>query len=128
MSIFWATFCLCKYITFFTILSSFKTWFIVGILRFQKQCDVNVLDFQIELCCRYFGILWLRDSLGYFLKNWAIFSNLLVTLTTIKLEPGIFYQRVFAVQIKSRGAILPPFLYCPEAKFRGFFFFGGGGG
>jgi hypothetical protein len=37
-------------------MSSFKTWFIVGILRFQKCFDVDALGFQIELICRYFGL------------------------------------------------------------------------
>ncbi len=46
------------------------------ILRLQKFV-VDVLGFQIELCCRYFGLFWL----GNFLKNLAIFfSNHLVTL------------------------------------------------
>ncbi len=34
---------------------------------------LDVLDFQIELCCRYFGLFWLGHCLGYFLKNWVIF-------------------------------------------------------
>jgi hypothetical protein len=49
----------------FTSISSYKTWFVVGILRFQKWFDVDVLGFQIELCCRYFGFFWLRNFLGY---------------------------------------------------------------
>jgi hypothetical protein len=40
----------------FTRISSFKTWFVVGILRFQKWFDVDVFGFQIELCCIYFGL------------------------------------------------------------------------
>ncbi len=67
----------------FTSISSFITWFVVGILRFQKRSDVDVLGFQIKICCRHFGLFWLGDCLGYFLKNWAIFSNLLVTLSAI---------------------------------------------
>jgi hypothetical protein len=54
--------------------------FVVGILRFQKWFGVYILNFQIALCCRYFGLFLLGDFLGYFLKNWAIFLNLLVTL------------------------------------------------
>ncbi len=47
---------LCKQIYYiFTQIGSFKTWFVVGILRFQKWFDVDVLDFQIKLCCGYFG-------------------------------------------------------------------------
>jgi hypothetical protein len=50
-------------------------------LRFQMGFDVDVLGFQIEICCRYFDLFCLGDCLGYFLKNWAkLFSNLLVTL------------------------------------------------
>jgi hypothetical protein len=33
----------------FTEISSFKTWFVVGILRFQELFDVHVLGFQVEL-------------------------------------------------------------------------------
>jgi hypothetical protein len=40
----------------FTILSTFKAWFVVGILRVRKWFDVDVLGFQIEFRCRYFGI------------------------------------------------------------------------
>ncbi len=55
------------------------------ILRFQKWSYVVVLGFQIERCCRYFGLFCLGDFLSYFLKNWAIFfSDLLVTLAKSK--------------------------------------------
>jgi hypothetical protein len=60
----------------FTLISSFKTWFIVRILRFLMGFDVDVLDFQIELCCRYFGFFCLGDCLGYFLKNWVIYFQI----------------------------------------------------
>jgi hypothetical protein len=59
----------------FTQIDMFKTWFVASILRFQKWLDVDILDFQFELCNRYFGIFWFRDFWGYFLKNWAIFSQ-----------------------------------------------------
>jgi hypothetical protein len=69
--------------------SSFKTWFVEGILRFQNWFDVAVLGFKIELCGRHFGLFGLGDNSGYFLKNWGIFfSNLLVTLKPKQL--GIF--------------------------------------
>jgi hypothetical protein len=59
----------------FTKRSGYKTWFVVGILRFQKWLnDVDVLGFQIELCCRYFGFFGLEYQLGYFLKKWTLFS------------------------------------------------------
>jgi hypothetical protein len=49
--------------------------------KVSKVIDVDVLGFQIELCCREFGLFKIGDCLGYFLKNWVIFfSNLLVTL------------------------------------------------
>ncbi len=57
----------------FTYISSFKTWFVVGILRFWKWFDVDVLGFQIHPCCRYFGLFWLGNFLGYSLKNLANF-------------------------------------------------------
>jgi hypothetical protein len=54
-------------------ISNLQTWLVIGILRFQKQFDVDVLDFQIELCYRYLGVFWFGDYLAQFLKNWAIF-------------------------------------------------------
>jgi hypothetical protein len=43
--------------------------FVVGILKFQKWFGVYVLDFQIPLCCRYFGLFmaWQHfEKLGEF--------------------------------------------------------------
>jgi hypothetical protein len=42
--------------------------FLLGILRFQIQFDVS--DFQIKLCCRYFGIF------GHFFPKIGLNSNL----------------------------------------------------
>jgi hypothetical protein len=56
----------------FTSMSSFKTWFVVSNLRFQKWFDAYFLGFQIELCCRYFDLF---GCLGHFLKNWAFFKS-----------------------------------------------------
>ncbi len=53
MSTFWATFLLAKFLHF----HQNKHFFVVGILRFKKWFDVNVLDYGIELWCRYFGRL-----------------------------------------------------------------------
>jgi hypothetical protein len=39
-----------------TYISCLKTWFVVGIFRFHKWFDVDVLGFQVELCCGYFGL------------------------------------------------------------------------
>ncbi len=53
------------------------------ILLFQNWFDVDILHFQIKIWykyCRYFGIFLHWDCFGYFLQNWAIFSNLLITL------------------------------------------------
>jgi hypothetical protein len=33
-----------------------KKWFVLGVLKFQKWFDVNVLDFLIKPCCIKFGI------------------------------------------------------------------------
>jgi hypothetical protein len=64
-----------------TYKSSFKTWFVVGFLWFQKLFDTDVLGFQIELCCRCFGLLLTWRLLGdIFCKFGQFFSNLLVTL------------------------------------------------
>jgi hypothetical protein len=42
---------------------------------------VDVLVFQIKLCCRYFGLFCLGDFWGYFFEILGnFFSNLLVTL------------------------------------------------
>jgi hypothetical protein len=38
-------------------MSNFKQWLVVSILRFQKCFDVVVLNFQIDVLCRYFGVL-----------------------------------------------------------------------
>ncbi len=48
--------------------------------KVSKEFDVDVLGFQTEICCRYFGPFKLGDCFGYFLKNRVIFSNLLFTL------------------------------------------------
>ncbi len=72
----WGYFLLMQIYHIFTYISSFKTWF----LRFQKRFDLDVSGFQIELYCRYFGLFWLGNFLGYFWKIWQFFSSLLVTL------------------------------------------------
>jgi hypothetical protein len=41
---------------YFHLNKLFKPWFVVGILRFQKWFDVDVLGIQVELCCRHFGL------------------------------------------------------------------------
>jgi hypothetical protein len=49
-----------------------KTWFVVGILRFQKWFDVDILGFQIELCCRFFGLfVWETFWAIFFLIFWS---------------------------------------------------------
>jgi hypothetical protein len=55
-----------------------------------RYSKVDVLGFQIKPCCRYFGLLWLGDCFGYFLKNGAIFSNILVTLS-LDIRSEIFF-------------------------------------
>jgi hypothetical protein len=45
----------------------------VAILRFQKWFDVDVLDFQIELCCRYFGLVLTWQLFGLFFQKFGNF-------------------------------------------------------
>jgi hypothetical protein len=80
MVTFWATFCLSKIITFH-LNSSFKTWFVGGILRFQKWLLVDVVGFQIKLCCRYFGLF----------GAWRLFGLLFEKLG------NFFFKSVFLV-------------------------------
>jgi hypothetical protein len=54
--------------------------FVVGISRFKKWFVVDVSHFQIELRYKFLGNFLLGHSFGYFSKNWAIVSDLLVTL------------------------------------------------
>jgi hypothetical protein len=49
----------------------------LGILKFQKWFDVEIFNFQFELCL---DILALGGFLGYFFKKWVFFPKLLVTL------------------------------------------------
>ncbi len=55
MVTFWVTLCL-SISLHFHLKSSIKIWSPVGVLKFQKWFDVNVLDFQIQLRCIYLGI------------------------------------------------------------------------
>jgi hypothetical protein len=58
-----------------------KTWFVVGILRFQKWFVVDILDFEFEFCCRYFSIFFSFEPFGLlFQKIGIFFQKLLVTL------------------------------------------------
>jgi hypothetical protein len=50
-------------------MSSFKTWFVVGILRFKKWFDV--LGIQIELCCRYVGLFFTWQLFGSFFEKFG---------------------------------------------------------
>ncbi len=56
-------------------------------LRFQWWFVVDVLGFQIELCCRYFGLFDLA-TFGAIFENFGnFFSNLQVTL--VNTHPGL---------------------------------------
>jgi hypothetical protein len=68
-----------NFLNIFTLIISSKLWYVVGILMFLKWFDVDCLDFQIELRCRYFKIV-----LAIFLNNWVIFSSLLVTFIDVE--------------------------------------------
>jgi hypothetical protein len=57
-----------------------EIWFVVGILRVKKGSDEDPLDFQIELDEDILALFGLATVLASISKNWAIFSNLLVTL------------------------------------------------
>jgi len=80
--------------SFFTKISSFKAWFVVGILRFQKWFVVDVLGFQIELFCRYFGLLLTWQLFGqffwkiwyFFLIFWSPWKELLLELFNVCLS------------------------------------------
>jgi hypothetical protein len=49
MVIILATFLLNQIYYIFALIGCFKTWFVVGVLRFHKWFDVDVLYFQSEL-------------------------------------------------------------------------------
>ncbi len=57
----------------FTRISSFKTWLVVAIFRFQNLFDVDVFDFQIDLWCGYFGIFSSATVLATFPNIWQYF-------------------------------------------------------
>ncbi len=56
----------------FTKISSFIVEFVI--LGFKKWFYVDVLDFQIEFHCWYFGNWGLGNCLGYFFKIWPTFQ------------------------------------------------------
>jgi hypothetical protein len=80
MATFWATLCLSKFIKF-ELSKQFQRIVCCRFLRFQKWFVVNVLGFQIEFCCRYFGFFLTWQLFGLFFEKFGnFFSNLLVTL------------------------------------------------
>ncbi len=55
----------------FTLTGMFNTWFVVGILRYQKWFDVGI---PFVLCfIDILTLFWFRAFFGVFMKNWAIF-------------------------------------------------------
>jgi len=70
---------------------------------------VNVLDFQIEVCCRYFGLFGLESILATFLKKLGIFfkssghtdysSNLFITIATELVVTELLLFLLFNFQI-----------------------------
>jgi len=49
-----------------------KTWFVVGITWVQKWFNIDVLDLQIELWCRFFDldtVLATFNKVGIFFKS-----------------------------------------------------------
>jgi len=59
---------------YFKLISNFKEWFVVGILRIQKQFDVHVFDFEVEV---YVDILAILATFFLHWENFVI--NHLVT-------------------------------------------------
>jgi hypothetical protein len=51
----------------------FKTWYVVGILMLQEWFDVDILDFQFELCDRFLHVFLVWRLFRLLLKNWVIF-------------------------------------------------------
>jgi hypothetical protein len=78
-------------------LKKFGTWFVVGVLRFKKWFDVDILDFQFELWYWYFRHFFsfqFRVFLGYFLKNWTIFVPILLVTLNKSVEAQFLSQLV----------------------------------
>jgi hypothetical protein len=51
----------------------FKTLFLVGILRFKSGFMWIFWALNQSFVTDIWAIFWLREILGYFLKNWAFF-------------------------------------------------------
>jgi hypothetical protein len=68
---FWATFASKTLFYLFAQISSFKTWFVVGIFRFQKGSDVKVSNTNWALML-IFWHHWVGNCSGYFF-NWQYF-------------------------------------------------------
>ncbi len=49
----------------------------MGILRFQKRFNVDVLGFQNELCCTYLGLFLLGDFLRLLFEKLGEFFSYL---------------------------------------------------
>ncbi len=73
MGAFWAIFFILKIYCIFAQIGILKTWFDVNILRFQKWFDV--WTFNLSFGVDILAFFQFRDFLGYFWKNWAIFSS-----------------------------------------------------
>ncbi len=63
--------------------------FVICILKFQEQFDVDVLDFQIEFDGRYLAFFGLATIWATFLRNWALFANFLIAMLTLAKIPPI---------------------------------------
>ncbi len=74
-------------------MGTLKTWFVVGIFRFQKWFDVDILDFQFELCYRYLAFFDYETFLATFGQ---FFAKLLVTLKR---------GHIFCAKMKERNNI-----------------------
>ncbi len=68
-------FCLKQVLYIFILIQSFKAWLAVSILRVQKWFDVDILDVQIEVWCKYYGIFGLV-TFCHFFKNFGDFFRI----------------------------------------------------
>ncbi len=64
-----AAFCFRNFCYVFTQMSSFKTWFVLGILKLQRGIEVDILDFLVKHWCRYLGFFGLETTLTNFSKK-----------------------------------------------------------
>jgi hypothetical protein len=76
------------------LLKLFWTWFVAGISSFQKWFDEDVLDFQNELWCRYFGVFFgLETAWTSFWKIGWLFQSYDQPITELILSGRVKVKR-----------------------------------